>query len=686
MSPPMSKVPLLLSALLLLLPCISAGVVDTTTDIASTTEYDSSDISATYSTEINEVDEVEIEKEIDENDWRNNTLIYYIWVRAFRDSDGDGNGDLRGIINRLDYLYELGIKTIRLSPIYTSPMIDSGYDIQNFTDVNPMFGNMIDFEELVHKAHNRDLRIILDIVPNHSSDQHEWFTSSAVTCAEDPYDDYYIWADGIVEDNKVLPPNNWKNIHSDTEGSAWTWHPKRRQWYYHRLHQTEPELNLRNENVIQEFLDIFDFWLEKGVDGFSISGISYFLEDESLRDEIEDDDNDNDEDNHNTSCCMGISETAEILFKFRDHIDQWVQDNNAEPKLLLGEVDESDDNIINYYGNQTHLGITPLNTVLITKLNKTSDAKDIKEVIEDWMERIPEGAKTNWILSDQDHSRATSRLDLELIDGLNMLALLLPGQAITYYGEEIGMVSGNISREDSIDLTALEILEDSEELSRDSYRTPMQWDSSTSAGFSYNESTFLPVNPDYIEINVDKQLNDVNSDLEAYKKLAVLRQGPIFTEGDYQLDVVNEDNVLLLKRTIGNDSCIAIINFGSSKEIVNLTALYPDLEKDLQVMLDSSNADVEIENDQDDDDDIENDSFILNANAAAVLCDKEDFEEFIDDINSSEIESASTTTTEEPSLVIPVTTTEASTPSSAYTKKAFQFVINLLLLSVLRIL
>ncbi|KAL7301447.1 hypothetical protein TKK_0005887 [Trichogramma kaykai] len=871
----------------------------------------------------------------DDEDWRVNTMIYHILPRTFQDSDGNGVGDFQGIISRLNYLNEIGVDTIRLGPVHTSSLADSEDDVSNHTDIDPVLGDFNDFEELIHDAHNRNIKVILDIIPNHSSTKHPWFQSSSND--ENSFEDFYLWADGKIKDNVIYPPNNWKNAYSDVEGSAWTFNMDKRRWYYHRFHENEPDLNLRSEDVIQAIFDVFDFWLEKGVDGFCIHGASYLVEHENLLDELnheedidgdgikneedddddgdgikdsedtdadgdgkkdhddddidndglkndvdddddgdgikddvdedadgdgkidddidgdgikniedddddgdgikdehdddddndglkddeeddidndgikdhldddkdgdgiknsedddadgdgrkdddidgdgikniddddddgdgvkdivdedrdgdgiknsedddadgdgrkdddldgdgikndqdddddgdgikdevdddddgdgrkdddidgdgiknsEDDDNDGDgikddvdddddndglkddvdddddgdgkvDDAENTGNddegydshehTVGLSDNAAVLQRFRQHIDQWAKDNNQEPKLLLAEVDENDDNIHLYYGNDTDPGIAPLNLIFITKLNKNSTAEDIKKVIDEWMDRLPEGATTNWMLSSDDYSRASSRLNPELLDGLYMLTLLLPGQAVTYYGEEIGMVNGD------------------EILNHNRYKTPMQWDDSISAGFSSNETTFLEVNADYKEVNVKKQLDDPDSNLEAYKKLAILRENPIFVHGDYELSTVENTNILILKRSLDNDTCLTIINFGSVKATVNLTELYPNLEEDLQVMLDSSNADVENVNDDDNDDDIENDAFTLDGNAAAVLCDKDDFKETTETTTIDDVEDSISTTLANEMDVEPVTTeTETTTISFAY--------------------
>ncbi|XP_014210272.1 maltase A3-like [Copidosoma floridanum] len=684
--PRVSRTLLLLSFLLLILDRISGAAVVTTS----------------HPNDNDDNDDEEDEKEggnrsttepSEQRDWRDNAHMYHVLPRSFQDSDADGEGDLQGIIGHLEYFRDIGVDVVRLGPIFSSPMRDSGYDVSNFTSIDEIYGDFDDFYQLVSELHKRGIKIILDIVPNHSSDQHEWFLESAAD--KEPYDDYYIWADGKVEDNKLVPPNNWKSAYSDKEGSAWSWNKQRRQWFYHKFHESEPDLNLRNEDVIKEILDTFDFWLERGVDGFCISGVSYIFENEEMLDESneddEDGDNDQDGNNDDDSYTTGESDNIALLQRFREHIDNWAREHDDEPKLLLGEVDEDDEQVISYYGNETHPGLTPLSLLLITDLNATNNAGDIKMLIDDWMDDLPRDAEPIWMLSNQDNSRVSSRLDNDTLDGMLMLTMLLPGQVMTYYGDEIGMTNGNVSWEETIDMRAIAQGEDDyEDNSRDPFRTPMQWDDTTSAGFSLNESTFLPVGSDYLEYNVDKQLLDPDSNLLAYKRLAELRENPIFVHGTYDLTVVNDDKVLILKRTYEGNTCLVVVNFGGAKETVNLTHLYDDLEKDLQVMVDSSNADVDNVNDEDDDDDIENDAFVLDANAAAVLCDKHNFdesdnttlayetttEEEDDDVDSTS-EPVTPTSTEEPSTVYGFPTEEPE-PSSASITQIVQFIIIIL--------
>ncbi|KAK2581726.1 hypothetical protein KPH14_002210 [Odynerus spinipes] len=582
--------------------------------------------------------------DLSDKEWWETTLVYQIWPRGFHDSDGDGEGDLRGIIEKLDYIKELGAETIWLNPIYASPLIDAGYDVANYTDINPLFGNFTDFDMLVQEAHNRELKIILDIIPNHSSNKHKWFLLSAQNVQ--PYSNYYIWSNGSVDMNKnKIPPNNWVSTYNkEEEGSAWTWSDTKQQWYYHKFHESQPDLNLRNTDVIQELLDIFKFWLEKNVDGFRISAVPYFFEDENLQNEQIVGSG------HHT---FGLKESIELLYKFRAHVNNWVEENNATTKLLIAESYDSDhNNLIAYYGNDTHEGIPPTNVHFINPIHNKTDADFIKKVIDEWFQILPENATTNWMLSNHDFSRVPSRIGLNRVDGLHMLSLLLPGQAYTYYGEEIAMLDAIIPWEKTIDPMGCARTKDTyESFSRDPARTPMQWNDRVSAGFSTNETTYLPTHHEYASRNVEMQQAQNRSNLKTYKQLAKLRKEPVFTHGDYELVSTNNNRILILKRSLeDNPVYIVIVNLWIRQEKVNLTSLYPDISNDLEIAVASSNAIYTT-------DTVTKDEIILTANAALVLKGR---------IEEPSTNSPSTTTTTEKAT--PSKDTETSPPVSSITE------------------
>ncbi|KAI4484894.1 hypothetical protein M0802_012987 [Mischocyttarus mexicanus] len=543
--------------------------------------------------------------DLSNKEWWETTLVYQIWPRGFQDTNGDGEGDLKGIINKLDYIKELGVETIWLNPIYKSPLVDSGYDVSDHKDINPLFGRLDDFDTLINKAHNLGLKVIIDIIPNHSSDKHPWFILSSQN--HDNYDNYYIWSDGRKDEKgNRLPPNNWVSTYNkEKEGSAWTWHDIKEKWYYHKFHQKQPDLNLRNKNVIDELLDIFKFWLQKGVDGFHIDSVPYFFEDKELR---------NESPVGNGNYTFGLKESIELLYLFRAYINNWVETNKASSKLLIAESYDSGYNLIPYYGNATHEGIEPTNIRFINPIHNNTDASYIKNIIDEWFQLLPENATTNWMLSNHDFSRVPSRIGLNRVDGLHMLSLLLPGQAYTYYGEEIAMLDSKISWDKTIDPMGCDQTSDTyENFSRDPARTPMQWNNKLSAGFSTNKSTYLPVHPDYNTRNVEYQQEQERSNLKTYKKLAKLRKEPVFTHGDYELQSINNNNVLILKRSLQDHPIyIIIVNLWIHQEQINLESLYPDLDDNLEILVYSSNAIYTTNT-------VPKSKFMLTANAALVL-------------------------------------------------------------------
>ncbi|XP_078034890.1 maltase 2 [Augochlora pura] len=539
-----------------------------------------------------------------EKEWWENALVYQIWPRGFQDSNGDGEGDLKGIISRLDYIQELSVDAIWLNPIYPSPMIDSGYDVSNYSDIHQLFGTLDDFDLLIKEAHNRGIKVILDLVPNHSSNKHEWFLMS--TTRNVRYSDYYIWADGSIDRNgQRVPPNNWVSTYSEEPGSAWTWNIRRQQWYYHKFHETQPDLNLRNEDVLGEMLNVIDFWLARGVDGFRIGAVSYLIEDKDLRDEP---------DVGNGDYTAGLSENVALVYKFRSYINHWINAEKSTPKLLILESHDSDDKLIALYGNATSKGVPPFNFRFITSVRNNSKAEQIKNVLGSWLNKIPDNANTNWVLSNHDNSRVATRIGLNRVDGLHMLSLLLPGQAYTYYGDEIAMLNTKISWYDTIDpMGKSRTRETYEKYSRDPARTPMQWNSDPSAGFSTNWRTYLPLHPEYLSRNVEAQRNATQSNLNTYKMLSKLRKEAVFTHGGYELATSNNDRVFVLKRFLKNHpTYIVVVNLGLLQENVNLTALYPNIEATMKIVVASSNAVSTMEA-------VSTEKLVLSANAAYVL-------------------------------------------------------------------
>ncbi|XP_031625092.1 maltase 1-like [Contarinia nasturtii] len=507
-------------------------------------------------------------------EWYENGVFYQIYPRSFKDSNGDGIGDIRGIIQELDYLKELGVDGAWISPIFKSPMVDFGYDIEDFYDVDPMFGTMADLEELFREAEKRNIKIILDFVPNHSSDKCEWFKKSVKR--EGKYTDYYVWAAG--KNNNTEPPNNWVSIFY---GSAWTFNEERNQWYYHAFAKEQPDLNFRNTEMLKEMKEILLFWLKKGASGFRIDALNFIFEYEDLRDEpLTGITNDPKMFQYTTQeYTTNLNENFEVAYKFRNIFDEYNNDHPKEELVLLGEAYAQENDYAKYFGDgKGRMGLhVPFNFILITEMDKDSSAQFVKTLIDDRIKLIPDGHRPNWQVGNHDRSRIGSRYCERRIDGFNALIMTLPGIAVTYYGEEIGMVDNrNISFGQTVDPQAkgLDPTSNWLERSRDPQRTPMQWDSTKFAGFMPENATampWLPIHRDYKDLNVAQQRNNPRSTLNFYKRLVQLRKENAFTYGSFRSTVLNENVFAYVREFEGSDTYWVLINFGNRVEKIDMT-------------------------------------------------------------------------------------------------------------------
>nr|CAD7410531.1 unnamed protein product [Timema poppensis] len=447
-------------------------------------------------------------------------------------------GHLPGIEEKLDYLKDIGVTGVWLSPIFRSPMADFGYDIANFTDIDPIFGTMDDFDDLIKKADTLGLRIILDFVPNHSSDEHEWFKKSIKKI--DPFTDYYIWHDGKVNNvsGERIPPNNWLSVF---RGPAWEWNEERGQYYYHQFAVKQPDLNFRNPQLVDEMKDAMTFWLDRGVAGFRVDAVPFLFEVTSLQDEPLSNDPKALPDDylylvHNYT--VNLEETFDMVQQWRGLMEAY-----QEPeRLMMAEAYADFETTLRYYGTPLSPGAHfPFNFALITDVNGNSTPADFLKATKKWIDDLPPGALSNWVIGNHDNHRVASRFGRELVDGLNMLALLLPGVAVTYNGEEIGMEDTYVSWEQTKDPQALDAgPERYLQYTRDPERTPFQWDDTTSSGFSNSEVTWLPVNPRYPELNVEAQKKASVSHYHVYKLLTAARATPTVQRGDTQVEVIGD--------------------------------------------------------------------------------------------------------------------------------------------------
>lgn len=366
-------------------------------------------------------------------DWWQHTVFYQIYPRSFKDSNGDGIGDLKGITSKLPYLADTGITATWLSPIFQSPMVDFGYDISDYKQIQPEYGTMQDFEELIDTAYGLGIKVVLDFVPNHSSDQHEWFKKSA---AKEPgFEDFYVWQDGVLqEDGTRVPPNNWQSVFY---GSAWEWHEGRQQFYLHQFTKEQPDLNYRNPKVVQAMDDVILFWLNKGVAGFRIDAVNHLFEDEALKDEPisgkTKDPLSYDYSKHIYT--KDLPEVLEMVQHWRRLLDEYSSKHPERPtRIMMTEAYAGLTQLADYYEDSdgvrgSHL---PFNFHFITDVKGDADARDFVYNVEKWLIYMPRGHAANWVMGNHDNPRVASRFGATSVDAMNMLLLTLPGVAVTY--------------------------------------------------------------------------------------------------------------------------------------------------------------------------------------------------------------------------------------------------------------
>ncbi|KAH8355097.1 hypothetical protein KR093_005411 [Drosophila rubida] len=521
-------------------------------------------------------------------DWWETAQFYQIYPRSFMDSDGDGIGDLNGITSKLEYLKELGVTAAWLSPIFKSPMVDFGYDISDFFDIQPEYGTLEDFRNLIRRANELDLKIILDFVPNHSSNENEWFKKSVRR--EKGYADYYVWHDGKVNaaTGEREPPTNWLQYF---RGSAWEWNEQRQQYYLHQFAVQQPDLNYRNPDVVAQMKRVLRYWLNEGVAGFRCDALPPLFEvlpdgqgqypDEVVSGATEDAE---DRDYLTTTYIENQPETVDMVYQWREVLDDHRRIHGGNSSVLLIETYSPAWFTMQFYGNRTVNGAhLPFNFNLITVMEKSGlSAANVQQAIDLWLQNMPAGRTANWVLGNHDKRRAASRYGLEHIDGMNMLVMILPGASVTYQGEELGMTDGQISWEDTVDPWGCNSNADIyEQYTRDPERTPFQWTSGSNAGFSMGPTTWLPLADDYQTVNVETESAANHSHLTIYKSLIALRRSSkTLQNGSTKYAVLNDD-VFVLKRSLsGAASIVYVCNFGSAAVTVDLTEFDKSLGKD----------------------------------------------------------------------------------------------------------
>lgn len=504
------------------------------------------------------------EKTVEELPWWKTTIIYQCYPRSFQDSDGDGNGDLNGIRSRINYFVDIGIETVWLNPIFTSPQRDNGYDISNFTDIDPLYGTLEDFAALLSELHNNGMHLLLDLVPNHTSDQHPWFQESR-SSKNNPKRDWYIWADGKENGE---PPNNWISVFS---GSAWTYDNNTGQYYLHQFSEFQPDLNYYNPEVISAMEDVVKFWLNMGVDGFRIDAVKHLLEDPQLEDEPR-----NLDFNTTDPTCSCYSSLIHNLTTDYDGIHNitrgWRKildsySNDSHERFMVGEVYDPVETVMLYYGENNDEFHFPFNFFLLENSNWTGTA--VSETVAHWLKNMPNGTWPNWVLGNHDNSRIASKAGIYLARALNVLLLTLPGTPTTYYGEEIQMTDVDIPHNKTHDLNHLD---------RDKERTPMQWNLSLNAGFTSNSTPWLPVPDSYILYNVDVEMESNSTMLALYRMLVELRNNnTAFKYTDYE-SVQNSTAIYAYRRfhNSSSDQFLVVVNFSQQPTTAKFDAIFSE--------------------------------------------------------------------------------------------------------------
>jgi alpha-glucosidase len=470
------------------------------------------------------------------------------------DSNGDGVGDLAGITSRLDYLQSLGVTAIWISPIYPSPMADFGYDVSDYTGIHPLFGSLDDFDRLIAEAHRREIRVILDYVPNHTSDQHPWFIESR-SSTDNPKRDWYIWRHarpgGAV-------PNNWL---SHFGGTAWEWDEQTRQYYYHAFLKEQPDLNWRNPKVQAAMMDVLRFWLDRGVDGFRVDVIWELIKDQQFRDNPVNERYVPGEGRpylqllplHNAD----QPEVHEVIRQIRSVIDEY------QERVLIGEIYLPLDRLMRYYGENGPECHMPYNFSLVLL---PWDARRITRSIEKYEHALPEGAWPNWVLGNHDVPRIATRAGSDQARVAAMLLLTLRGTPTMYYGDELGMESVPVPPEVEQDPVGKNI---GSGFSRDPSRTPMQWDAGPSAGFTTG-TPWLPLSDDSERVNVAALSEDPESLLSLYRRLIALRQSEAaLSVGSYEA-VPADGDLLAYIREHDGERFVVVLNLGREEAVFSL--------------------------------------------------------------------------------------------------------------------
>jgi alpha-glucosidase len=477
--------------------------------------------------------------------WWQKAVIYEIYPRSFRDSDGDGVGDLAGIIERVGYLSWLGVDAVWICPIYPSPMADFGYDVADYVGIDSLFGTLADFDRLVATLHARGIRLILDFVPNHTSDRHPWFQESRAS-RESPRRDWYIWRDPAPDGG---PPNNWV---SQAGGSAWTLDRTTGQYYYHAFLAAQPDLNWRNPAVRSAMYDVLRFWLARGVDGFRVDVLWHMIKDALFRDDPLNPDYQGGQPDFRRVQARYSADQPEVLEVAAEM--RRVLEVYPGERLLIGEIYLPVERLAAYYGPDLGAVHLPFNFNLMWA-KWQPDA--IMALIQAYEAALPKGGWPSWVLGNHDQRRIASRVGPAQARVAMLLLLTLRGTPTLYNGDELGLENVPIPPERARD--PFGIAQPGTDQGRDPVRTPMPWDQSAHCGFTTGEP-WLPLGHDHARRSVEVQERDPSSMLSLTRALLDLRRRePALSLGDFA-PVAIEGAVLAYARALGERRAVVVLN------------------------------------------------------------------------------------------------------------------------------
>ncbi len=509
--------------------------------------------------------------------WWKNAVVYQIYPKSFQDSNGDGYGDIRGMISRLDYLKDLGIDAVWISPMYCSPQDDNGYDISDYQKIDPMFGTLEDMDELIREAGKRDIKIIMDLVLNHTSDEHRWF-QEAVKGKDNPYHDYYVWRDG----EEGVYPNDMKSTFG---GPAWEWVPELKQYYFHQFSVKQPDLNWDNPKVRREIYDMILWWMDRGVGGFRLDVIDQIAKEPDL----------------------GITNNGPRLHEYLQEMSR--ETFRKGDLITVGEAWGATPAIAKKYSNPdgSEFSMVFQFEHMVLDQEEGKEKWDLaplpfvrlKKCLEKWQSELYGKGWNSLFWDNHDLPRIVSRWGDDgayRVPSAKMLAAVLHGMQGTpyiYQGEELGMTNVRFDRiEDYRDIETLNMYHgrleagaDKEDImnavyakSRDNARTPMQWNAQDNAGFTTG-IPWLGVNPNYKEINAEKESKDPDSVYQFYRRLIRLRKTyPVFTDGKFELLLPEDEQIFAYTRTDRETELLVCANFMKEPAKCSLPAQWQDAE------------------------------------------------------------------------------------------------------------